>query len=122
MRDEPLVGSSVERQNVTYTIKINEVVEGGIPENLIMVKCEMNANGDGAAEQIMNDLLISVSNITTSLLTDSTPISTRHSGSMAYNYFIVTACLVFGLLAPVEFGWAFALMGTIEYLKLKEKI
>jgi hypothetical protein len=50
---------------VTYTIKINEVVEGDVGaeryKGLIMVQCEMNANSDAAAEQVMNDLLISVS-------------------------------------------------------------
>lgn len=49
---------------MTYTIKINEVVEGDVSEDqfkrLVVVECEMNANNDAAAEQIMNDLLIAV--------------------------------------------------------------
>lgn len=49
---------------MTYTIKINEVVEGDVSadqfQKLIVVECEMNANSDAAAEQVMNDLLISV--------------------------------------------------------------
>jgi hypothetical protein len=46
---------------MTYTIKINEVIEGGDgTEEIITVNCEMNANSDAAAEQIMNDLVISV--------------------------------------------------------------
>lgn len=45
---------------MTYTIKINEITEGGDSENLIMVQCEMNANSDEAAAQVMSDLLLSV--------------------------------------------------------------
>lgn len=45
---------------MTYTIKINEVVEGEDTNDVVTVECRMNANCDTAAAEIMSDLLLSV--------------------------------------------------------------
>lgn len=46
---------------MTYEIKITEVSEGAECSGVQIVACQMNANSDEAAAQVMNDLLRSVS-------------------------------------------------------------
>ena len=47
---------------MTYTIIINEINEGNTePRDTQLLKCEMNANNDTIAAQVMSDLLLSVS-------------------------------------------------------------
>ena len=44
---------------MTYTIKIVEVLENEDADKILTVECQMNANSDAVAAEIMSDLLIS---------------------------------------------------------------
>lgn len=60
---------------MTYTIRITEVTEGDVSADqlarLVAVECQMNANSDTTAAEVMSDLLLSISkrnNISTNRL------------------------------------------------------
>jgi hypothetical protein len=48
------------KTKTTYTVRINEINEGGDESAVLVVECQMNANGDDTAAAVMSDLLLSV--------------------------------------------------------------
>ena len=48
------------KTKTTYRVQIDEINEGGDASAVLIVECQMNANGDDVAAAVMSDLLLSV--------------------------------------------------------------